>query len=136
MAGPVQGGTTVSLEWARFAWEVFVTLMAGLSACYAWWIGRDRDWKQQLVDLSREIEEHAENDRRTHDELWRIINAAERRVAILEEINRHAPNARDIHNLRDSISQLAQTVASQNGAFVALERTVERMNQFLMERGA
>lgn len=59
----------------------------------------------------------------------------EKRVALLEQSQKQQLTSRDMEGMRSEMSRLTQTIATLEGALEVTTRTVERMNQFLMERG-
>lgn len=117
------------LDWdiARFVWGVMVTVVTGLVGVYAWMTRRHA--------VHRSAIERVEQENRKTDEARKAeLLDHQRRLIILEEAVRYAPNAADIHGLREAISQLSNQVARQEGISSNLEHTVARMNQYLMER--
>lgn len=60
------------------------------------------------------------------------INA---RLSGVDEALKNIPNHRDYDVLQNTIALQGQSIARVEGALDANTRTVERMNQFLMERG-
>jgi chromosome segregation ATPase len=148
-------------ELARFWWEVFVTIVAGASAAITWWNRKAHANKTALdrvenglntrmervenalnAGLSR-VETHSTEKiagissllRQQQDTFRSLMDDQSRRITVAEEALKFAPKSEDINRLRDSISDLANQVARFEGSQTSMARTVERMNDYLMEHG-
>jgi hypothetical protein len=92
--------------WALVAVEAGAYLVSGAALVFSW--------------VNRRGEDHA-----------KVIS----RIAALEQANQHALTSSDLHNMREQISELNRSISKLEGSLEVSTRTIERMNQFLMERG-
>ncbi len=63
------------------------------------------------------------------------LNQIQQNMAKVNEALRHIPTARDLDGLQHAIGSLGNVVSELKGSQEANNRMVDRMNQFLMERG-
>jgi hypothetical protein len=90
---------------------------------------RIEDTLSSRIDANKQLqdERHQTNDVR--------LSKIEARLSGVDEALRAIPNHRDYDVLQNTIALQGQSIAKVQGALEANTRTVERMNQFLMERG-
>lgn len=149
------------IETLKFLWTILVTLISGAAIVIAWWGNKQRANKEALTRVETKLEdrlgkaEHSISqglDRveanldakvgavekllgTTEKSFRQLMDDHARRVTVAEEALRFAPKSEDIQRLHDVISNLAQNLARFEGGQKSLERTVERINQYLMEHG-
>ena len=111
----------------RFLWEVMITVIAFGSAIYAW-LTRRHSVNKTAIEA---VDERAVNrdDARKAD-----IADCKVRLITLEQAVIHAPKADDLQRLRDAIADFSRELEGYKGMTSTLQRSVERMNSFLMER--
>lgn len=103
---------------------------------------RDRSAEAQkaaMGELRMQLTEQIRVDRETNDRRHNAnvgsLGKIEQRLAAGDEVMKLLPNYRDLERLSNVIGQIAESVANQRGALESNTRMVERMNQFLMEKG-
>lgn len=111
----------------------------GLAGFVIAWIGRkERASKEALADVEKRLQAQLTGYETTQDSNHRssqeALAALKERMAAIDEALKHVPTNSDITNLAQSVSLLATSVAELKGEVSGTTRTVERMNQFLMER--
>ncbi|WP_421793942.1 hypothetical protein [Hydrocarboniphaga effusa] len=90
---------------------------------------RIEDTLGDRIDANQQLQE--ERHRTNTDRLAKI----DARLSGVDEALRAIPNHRDYDVLQNTIALQGQSIARVEGALEANTRMVERMNQFLMERG-
>lgn len=137
-----EGIDTVSGHGWEIARSIAAVLSLLLSMAALFWARRDKQTEAQktaLSDLENKLSEDVEalkelvEARRTSTDI--SIASIKSEMATLGEGIKHLPTSRDIDMLQNSISTVAQAVSHQRGALESNTRMVERMNQFLMEKG-
>ncbi|MGQ0621342.1 MAG: hypothetical protein ACT4QA_22155, partial [Panacagrimonas sp.] len=116
-------------------WEIVRSLaavLAVLMSMVALRVSRsDKSADAQKAALAR-VENQLTGD---VEALRHLIGNINIQMSAFEEAFKHIPTSRDFDLLQNSISDVSQAVARQQGALEANTRMVERMNSFLMERG-
>lgn len=128
------------LRLTQFVFQVVCALFAFAAFLYSYVGQKERATKRALAELEHKVQQHltayetrqASNHRANQDSLRQL----EVRIERVDESLKHAPTNSDITNLAQSVSLIATTVAELKGAVSATTRTVERMNQYLMERSS
>lgn len=96
-------------EWLRVGFEALAFLLSVTALIYARFDRKD----EQLLEVYKRINQLEQNDARLSG----------------------GPTHNDLAALRSTVADLSRGLASLEGALGANTRMVERMNQFLMEKG-
>ncbi len=128
------------IRLAQFGFQVVCALLGGAAFVMTWMDRKERASKKALSDLERKVQvrlnEHESTQDSNHQINQQALAALRERMAALDETLKHMPTNSDINNLAQSVSALASRVSELKGEVSGTTRTVERMNQFLMERGS
>ena len=128
------------IRLAQFGFQVLCALLGGAAFVMTWMDRKERASKKALSDLERKVQvrlnEHESTQDSNHQINQQALAALRERMAALDETLKHMPTNSDINNLAQSVFTLASRVAELKGEVSGTTRTVERMNQFLMERGS
>lgn len=128
------------IRLAQFGFQVVCALLGGAAFVMAWWDRKERASKRALTDLERRVQgrlidfESAQDSH--HQSNQQAFAMLRERMAAVDETMKHMPTHSDITHLAQAVATLAARVAELKGEVAGTTRTVERMNQFLMERGS
>ena len=128
------------IRLAQFGFQVVCSLLAGAAFVLAWAGRKERASKQALMELERKMQRRLDEYGNTQEHNHRLsqdaLSSLNERMAAVDVTLKHMPTHSDITNLAQSVSLLATSVAELKGEVSGTTRTVERMNQFLMERAS
>ncbi|MCK5772007.1 DUF2730 family protein [Algiphilus sp.] len=124
----------MNVDWdlARFAWGVGVTIVtAAATAILSVWA-----WVRKRHATSSSEIERVEYEARERDQARKADHELhERRILLLEQQLRFAPTADDLKQLRETMSELSGQLRHQEALTGQINQTVNRINQYLLERG-
>lgn len=100
----------MTVEWLRLGWDVLWGIGTLLALLIAWWVKRWAAPKDELDDVRE-------------------------RLARIEERIKHVPTNHDLTDVRQAVSKLGAQISQLSGEQHANARLLERINQYLMERG-
>lgn len=112
----------MSVEDWRLAFEIVQAVVTVVLWLYVRGVNRHRATLEHIDNLEEEVSSR--------------IDGHDKRLTRVEETIRHVPNGSDMIGVRDALSRLANQVAEMRGAQNSATRMVERINEYLMERGA
>lgn len=131
------------MDWfkvAGFVWNVLIALASAGAFAVSWYGRKERASKAALEALEQKMQDrlmsYEDTQDRNHQTSSEALAGLRERMAGIEETLKHVPTARDIANLVDSVNLLSNATSQLRGEVGATTRMVERMNQFLMERGS
>lgn len=126
------------LKLAAFIWQVVTTLVASAAFVVSWWGNRQRANKSALDRVERQlsgsIEAVKQELQNENEQIGSRLDEHHERITIAEQALKYAPKAEDLEKLRHSIQVLSENVARAESSQRVMERTVERIHQYLMER--
>ena len=109
----------MTMEEMRFWWQLVVTLIALASAVFAWYGRRSNVTNATITDINSALA---------------LLSS---RVTVVEQAQRHAPNADDMTAIREEISRVAEGVANLSGKFSgelgAVTRQLQLIQQHLLQ---
>lgn len=117
----------VDWDLARFVWGVAVTIITAGLGVWAWLTRKhsvNRSAIERVEAGAKERDAQRQSDITRHD----------RRITVLEENLKHLPSASDIKALRETIGHLSNLVSHQQATTEGLNRSVSRIEQYLLER--
>ncbi|MGQ0700394.1 MAG: hypothetical protein ACT4PZ_19415 [Panacagrimonas sp.] len=128
------------------AWEVFRTLASAFAVLVALaalvLARRDRGSDKVNASLSRlettlgsRIDSDHQLSESRHASNTKRLGGIEAHISALDEAIKHVPTQNDFRSLQMEIGLVATSVARLDGTLESSTRMVERMNQYLMEKG-
>lgn len=114
------------INWDAAKFFVDLVYLLGVIAVgvYAWIISRSKVNTEAIVEVDGRLNDH------------------EVRIVRLEEYDRHAPNREDIEqlhtrvsNVKDAVNEVGEKMANLSGVLSGMKRSVDRLNDYHMNRG-
>jgi hypothetical protein len=122
----------MSVEQVRLAWEILTGLLAAAAFVFSWYARNSHAQKASLEQLQSDTDRRFERIERDGN-MRHTENLT--RLTGLEEAMKHMPTNRDLDHLSQALALNSNVVSEIKGGLASNTRMVERMNQYLMERG-
>lgn len=107
---------------------VLTSLLGTAGGILGWWLNRILNRHQAYLD------ERFDANERSRRELERTVGEVQGRVTELEQKIENAPSHTDMQRLSDRVEEVHGIVSHLNGALEGIQRTVNMVNQHLIER--
>lgn len=114
------------LGWARFTWEVAITVAAIVGAVLGWLNRRHATTRERIEGLEKDIEERLLEGDKTFAGYLERMKATEQRLEQAE---------RQLEALHGHLERLSKIAHRLEGAMEATTRLAERLNEYLLQKG-